>query len=494
LPKRRARIAAADRRLLLSGGTGLPRRSVDTRLPDPTRLANGPYRLTPGIPYDGYEPNPVHRFFQMRQQFDCSAAAASAANPSGCLADLFAWVEVSVGAGSNGKRKPADFDERSTGEGSAAMGFYDMERGDAPYLKSLADRFASSDNYHQSVMGGTGANHIALGTGDAIWYSDGRGNPAVPPKAQIENPDPQPGTNNFYEQDGYRGGSYVACADRSQPGVAAVLDYLAALPAHPDPKCEPDRYYIVNNYAPGYFGNGTADPGAFVVPPSTVPTIGDALLKKGISFRYYGEGWNAYVQDPGGAMYCNVCNFFQYSTAMMTDAARRVEHLRDVTDLYNDLDDDALPAVSFVKPAPINDGHPASSKLILFEAFLKKLIGKVQIGEPVWRNAVVFVTFDEGGGSYDSGYVQPLDFFGDGTRVPLIAVSPFARKGHVAHSYADHASLLKFIERNWSVPPISNRSRDNLPNPAAGDNPYAPTNGPAIGDLFDLFDFASAAR
>ena len=41
-------------------------------------------------------------------------------------------------------------------------------------------------------------------------------------------------------------------------------------------------------------------------------------------------------------------------------------------------------------------------------------------------------------GFYDSGYIQTLDFFGDGTRIPLIAVSPFSRGGRVVHDYADH--------------------------------------------------------
>src|SRR4029077_16729983 len=61
----------------------------------------------------------------------------------------------------------------------------------------------------------------------------------------------------------------------------------------------------------------------------------------------------------------------------------------------------------------------------------------------------LFITFDEGGGYYDSGFIQPLDFFGDGPRVPLVAGSPYSKGGHVAHSYADHVSILKFIERNW---------------------------------------------
>jgi phospholipase C len=51
-------------------------------------------------------------------------------------------------------------------------------------------------------------------------------------------------------------------------------------------------------------------------------------------------------------------------------------------------------------------------------------------------------------------------------------------------------SLLKFIERNFFVSPISSRSRDNLPNPTtAPGSAYVPTNSPAIGDLFDMFAF-----
>ena len=58
------------------------------------------------------------------------------------------------------------------------------------------------------------------------------------------------------------------------------------------------------------------------------------------------------------------------------------------------------------------------------------------------------------------------------------------------HSYADHVSLLKFIEANWHLPTVSNRSRDNLPNPVAtAANPYVPTNGPAIDNLMDFFKF-----
>jgi phospholipase C len=89
----------------------------------------------------------------------------------------------------------------------------------------------------------------------------------------------------------------------------------------------------------------------------------------------------------------------------------------------------------------------------------------------------------------DSGFIQPVDFFGP--RIPMIAVSAFSRGGHIRHVYNEHSSFVKFIERNWQLEGVlSERSRDNLPNPKQDDdNPCVPRNMPAIGDLFDLFDF-----
>ena len=149
-----------------------------------------------------------------------------------------------------------------------------------------------------------------------------------------------------------------------------------------------------------------------------------------------------------------------------------------------------MPEVSFVKSDGLLDGHPASSKVDLFEAMTKKIVDHLTSKPDLFAETVLFVTMDEGGGFYDSGYIQPLDFFGDGPRIPLIAVSPYTRGGHVSHVYTDHVSILKFIERNWGLKPLTHRSRDNFPNPISREeNPYVPLNLPAIGDLFDLFQF-----
>jgi phospholipase C len=513
---------------LTTGATGLPHRVPDTRIPNVNHLPPGPFQLTSAtLPYDSYTASPVHRFYQMWQQLDCNASQGTSKNPTGCRADLFPWVEVTVGAGTNGKPQPAGFNQQSTGEGSTAMGFYNMLLGDAPYFKSLADNYAMSDNFHQSVMGGTGANHVMLGTGDAIWFSNGNGAPAVPPHNQfvpagansgvvdeIENPNAQKGTNNWYTEDGYGGGSYGSpsygggtysnCSNEDAPGVGAVLDYLRSLPYDVRSRCAPGHYYLLNNYNPGYYGNGAnayadiANPNqtVFTIPPSNLRTIGDSLLAKGVSWKFYGDQWNTYLANPDlnyvalNNLYCNICNPFQYVSSIMTNATVRQAHLKDTIDFYQDVKTGNLPGVSFVKPSGYVDGHPASSKLNLFEGFVKKIVDGVKANSTLWNDTAIFVTFDEGGGYYDSGYVQALDFFGDGTRIPFIVVSRFTKPGHISHEYTDHVSILKFIEANWGLSPITSRSRDNLPNPQVNStNPYVPTNQPAIGNLMELFDF-----
>lgn len=480
-------LPADDVKLLTTGATGLPKHAIDSRIMNVKALPGGPFQLPPGVSYDDYAGGPVHRFYQMWQQLDCAAAQASRENPSGCLADLFAWVEVSAGAGSNGKPQPSGFTDETTGEGANAMGFYNVQKGDMPYFTELAREFTISDNYHQPVMGGTGANSIMLGAADAYYFTDAHGNAKTPPADQIENPDPQDGTNNWYTQDGYKGGSYSNCSDPNEPGVGAIVSYLAALPNKPKPNCAAGHYYLLNNYEPGYNGDGSVHTGnPFTLPPSPVRTIADVLLEKGITWIYYGEGWNSFVAGSPISLYCNICNPFLYETAVMTAPLVRMEHLKDTVDLDQDIARGELPAVSFVKPGELLDGHPVYSKFNLFEAFTRKIIEAVKSRPELWAHTLILVTVDEGGGYYDSGYIQPLDFFGDGTRIPLIAVSPYSRGGRIVHEYADHVSILKFIERNWHLPTITERSRDNLPNPVAGENPYVPANSPAISDLFGL--------
>jgi acid phosphatase len=451
---------------------GQPRFVPDQRFPE--TLPNGAFQITKFVDYTAPVGDPIHRFFQMWQQVD------------GGRRDLFVWVAETSGEGSQNRNDPGS----GTNQGALAMGFYNMAASDAPYFRQLADDFALSDNHHQPVMGGTGANFQAVATGHAIAYwKDGA--LAEPPVNQIENPNPRPGSNNWYTQSGYMSGSYTKCSDANEPGINAIRAYLASLPyaTFNDGNCQPGAYYLVNNYNAGFTAAGEPAPlGPYIfrVPPHAQPTIAEALSAKGIRWKWYSGGRNA-----AGITreYCGVCDPLTYSSAIMTGPLK--QNLQDHAALFHDIENiQTMPAVAFVIPPNPESGHPAVSTVSRYEEFLRKLIDKVRSNPALWSKSAILVTVDEGGGYWDSGYIQILDAFGDGTRIPLIAVSPFARKGVVDHTYTDHVSILKFIEENWRLSPLSAHSRDHLPNPVPdAADPYIPTNRPAIGDLRSLFDF-----
>jgi phospholipase C len=485
-------------------------------IPDPrfpATLPHGPFPITKYVPYGSANSatgDPVHRFFQMWQQ------------TGGNNKDLrfHTWVATTVGTGGdNGAKGPKPGDAQQGGE---LMGFFNMAKGDAPVFKQLASDYALSDNFHQSVMGGTGANFFAIATADvAVYNKDGK--LATPPANQIENPNPKQGTANFYRQDGYQGGSYVNCADEKQPGVKAILSLLKHKKKAGN--CQQDAYYLVNNYDIPYRVDGTAKAlGAdkFVFPPQSVPTIGEALSAKNVSWKWYTAGRDANdilkdelyplvhklvdSQVPAAApnrsqlvdaqtyattesiVYNSIGDPHNASANVVKTPALR-EHLKGMETFVNDISKETLPAVSFVVPKNLISGHPGYSAPVRYELFIKDLIAQVKAKPALWANTAILVTTDEGGGYFDTGAIQNLDFFGDGPRIPLLVVSPYAKKGYVDHVYHDHASILKFIEYNWGLRPLSSRSRDNLPNPKSGHNAYLPINQPAIGDLRSLFDF-----
>jgi phospholipase C len=491
-------------------------------MPDPrfaSLQANGPFQITKFVPYGSPTSaigDPAHRFFQMWQQ----------TGGDNSRLDLYSWVADTIGTGST----TDGVSRGNTGQGGELMGFFNMHQGDAPLFNALAQNFAMSDNFHQAVMGGTGANFFALATAGQAAVFNQNGVLQTPPANQIENPNPQPGSNNYYINDGYAGGSYVNCADRRQPGVEAIHEFLKE--QHRDSGCEDGAYYLVNNYDVPYDVDGTPKtlgPSKYVFPPQYVPTIGELLSAHDVSWSWYTGGREdddvandplfplfyvptlQYVQSilPPGTplsvaqgiaraqaikaarpLIYNAIGDPHNASAIVVETPALRERLKGLTSLYADIQGGSLPAVSFVVPKNLDSGHPGYSVPGKYELFIQDLIGRVQGNPALWADTAVIVTTDEGGGYFDSGYIQNIDFLGDGPRIPLLVVSPYARKGHVDHVYNDHASIAKFIEKNWDLPTLSQRSRDNLPNPRqTTKNPYRPLNQPAIGDLTTLFDF-----
>jgi phospholipase C len=473
-------LPPADQFLLGTGGTGLGfTLGPDTRITNVNNLPPGPFQMTgPTMPFDAFTGDTIHQYFQMVQQVDCAIDKehVSKRNPTGCLHDLQSAITTTYSTPPTGT--PHD-----TGQ---TMAFFNMQNGDAPVFKSLADKYTMSDNYHQPVLGGTGPDSQPLGFADQVFFSDGHGNPATPAAANIYNPDPQAGTLNLYTNRA----QWFNCSDVNQPGIAAITNYLNALPYALQTKCGPGQFWQAVNVNPAFTPKGAVQAG-LIVPQTLQRSIGDVLSANSIPWKYYGGGFNADgTTSPFNGSYCNICNPFEYEASYPGMVA---DHMRDVTDLFTDLANGTLPAVSYVKPDGLMDGHPASSKWSLFEAFAQNIVELAQSNPEQWAETAIFITVDEGGGYYDSGFIQPVDFFGTGPRIPMIAVSPFSTGGHISHVYNEHSSFVKFVERNWMLnTTLSTRSRDNLPNPRMGDdddNLYVPRNMPAIGDLFDLFDF-----
>jgi phospholipase C len=410
-----------------------PQYVPDTRFP--ADLPNGPFQITQYVPYtNAYVGDPVPRFFQQYQQVD------------GGKNDLYVWSAVTAGFGPQSSPVPTP---GMTYQGALSMGYYNMSAGDAPHFEDMAQSYAISDNYHQPILGGSDPNLFWLTHGDVKFYNDASGNPTVPPADQIENPDPQTGTNNFYTQDGPLGGTWTDCSDTTQPGIATIWSYLNSLSytLFNSGNCAANTYYLVNNIPPT---------GA---PSSLLPSLNDKLRRAHLSFTYYGTDWGNGI---------------------------------DASQILTDITNNNLPSISFVIPEAADTGHPAYSSLSAFEAFATNLANTLIANGSLYSNTVLFITMDKSGGYYDSGYVQPIDFFGDGPRVAMIVISPYAKAGFVDHTYYDHSSLHKFIEENWGLGTISARTRDNLPNPIPSSNdPYVPSNPPAIGDLMNLFDFTN---
>jgi phospholipase C len=188
--------------------------------------------------------------------------------------------------------------------------------------------------------------------------------------------------------------------------------------------------------------------------PSTLPTIWDRLLAKGISARYY----------------------FSDFPFLGIWGPKYLPIMRTVDDFIADAAAGTLPAVYYVDPSfngedsgTSNDDHPHAD-IRAGETFMNRIYEAV-VASPNFASTVFVINFDEWGGFFD--HVAP-DTAPDvdpryqlrGFRVPCLLISPFARRGAIAHEIYDHTSILKMIEWRWGLDPLSRRDAraNNLAN------------------------------
>jgi phospholipase C len=164
--------------------------------------------------------------------------------------------------------------------------------------------------------------------------------------------------------------------------------------------------------------------------------------------------------------------------------------VRPIAALWEALRNGSLPAVAFVD-SYANDEHPPADAQ-RGERWLRQLY-VAATRSPQWKDLALFLTYDEGGGLFD--HVPPplacppsedrADYDRLGTRVPMVVVSPWARRHHVSHVVYDHTSLLRFIELLFDLPALTARDANADPlldafdfdHPAALAVPAAPAAG-----------------
>jgi phospholipase C len=206
-----------------------------------------------------------------------------------------------------------------------------------------------------------------------------------------------------------------------------------------------------------------------------IPTIGDRLSDKGVSWKWYSGGWdNALVSSPSnpannGVVPPNppVDPLFQWhhqafayydNYAPWKNGERNpvsAAHLQDETNFFLDIQNHDLPAVSFVKPLGPNNEHPGYADLLQGQQHVADLVNAVKNSE-YWDSTLIVVTYDEHGGRWD--HVPPPvtnGIWGDGSRVPGIVLGPFAKRHFVDHRRHDTLSILKTIEENFNVAPLN---------------------------------------
>jgi phospholipase C len=179
--------------------------------------------------------------------------------------------------------------------------------------------------------------------------------------------------------------------------------------------------------------------------PLTFPNLGDQLTQKGVT-------WGVYMEQLGNCSESNgEHNPFQYFTSTYN------HNLWDYSKFSSDVSGGTLPSVTFVIPDNTDDMHPGYGPLTNGINFLDTLIRTVQ-ASAIWNSTAIIITFDDAGGWYDHVSPPQVDAEGLAPRVPLLVISPLAKKNYISHSQMDDESILLYIQKNWGLPPLNARN------------------------------------
>lgn len=193
-----------------------------------------------------------------------------------------------------------------------------------------------------------------------------------------------------------------------------------------------------------------------LLPPQIAPTLGDRLSEKNISWAWYSGGWNdamAGKPDESFQFHHQPYAFFKnYADGTPEKAA----HLKDKDDMLVAIQNNELPAVTFYKPLGKNNQHPGYADVISADKDVVDVIQRIE-NSPMWGKTAIIVTYDENGGLWDHVAPPKVDRWGPGNRIPVIVISPFAKRGFIDHTQYDNTSVLKLIENRFNLEPLTER-------------------------------------
>lgn len=202
-------------------------------------------------------------------------------------------------------------------------------------------------------------------------------------------------------------------------------------------------------------------------------TIFDRLDAEGVSWKFYVQDYDrAATYRASGPTPTQVTRVPLLAFSRFLDDPALAQHIVPLDQYYEDLGRNALPAVSYVVASGSSETPPAS--VTNGQAFVRNIVSALKRSS-AWPTSALILSYADWGGWYD--HVPPPTVAGSqlGFRVPALLVSPYARKGFVDHTQLEHTSILKFIETNWGVPPLSARDA-------------------AANDLVGALDFRAPAR
>ena len=179
----------------------------------------------------------------------------------------------------------------------------------------------------------------------------------------------------------------------------------------------------------------------------TFQHVGDQLAAKGLKWGWYAEDLN------NCSFYVPQENPFQFFTDVHSSP-----NVKDFSNFATDLSSGNLPAVSYVQPAPGHSMHPGSGSVSNGITWLDGFIRQIQ-ASPVWSNMAIIVIWDSSGGWWDHVPPPQIDAQGFGPRVPMLVISPFAKKNYISHVQMDDVSILKFIQGTFGLQPLNARNQ-----------------------------------